>query len=199
MDFKELMRSRATDIFQEDLVYLGFLDGVGEIFNQKYQEVKDYEKVIWNIDLSTGYQLDLIGNIVGQSRKLLNIDEGIYFGFENSPNSETFGTISDPNIGGNWKSILNNPTSTTVKKLDDSIYRKMIKARIIKNISNGTINDFLKVINILEENTTTRIDGNNVVIVGPIKPLTSYLLEKRTETDSIFPIPLGVKLNILEI
>ena len=199
MDYKALMRTRLTDLFRKDPVYLALIDAVGDLLNDKLSEIEQFQSSMYNLETSVGPQLDMIGAIVGQPRQLLNVDTGIYFGFEEAPYSETFGTITDPNIGGNWRSILNNPTSITVKKLDDETYRLLIKARIITNHSNGHAKDFLKVINLLEGNTLTRIDGTTVVIRGPIKPLTSYLLDKRTEVGSIFPIPLGVKLNIVEI
>ncbi|MCK5017063.1 MAG: DUF2612 domain-containing protein, partial [Candidatus Peribacteraceae bacterium] len=71
------------------------------------------------LDNAIGEQLDIIGVILGQTR---NIDiSTVYFGFQGEPVVDGFGAISDPQVGGVFKSLEQG--SFTVDPLNDATYR----------------------------------------------------------------------------
>ena len=204
LDYTEKVDSRLTDLFRKDSVYLAIVHSLADLFHMKQLELAELEDVMLNIDKSTGANLDIIGNIVGQPRKLISIDENPYFGFDGATNAQTFGSASNPAVGGEFRSVLSNPSSQTIRSVDDATYRKLIKARILKNKSNGTINDLLSVINILAGNTLTRVDiesaGNAIIVLkSPVDPLLNYFINRRNNNDTLIPIPLGVRTKVIEV
>lgn len=90
---------------------------------------------VLNIDLAKGRNLDLVGKHIGQSRIIDNYEIREQFGFIGAPETNGF---SKEEIGGSpWyrkRDPLRNPIT-----LDDDDYRFLIKARILKNYSKGTL------------------------------------------------------------
>ena len=201
VDYQELATSRYTDLFKDDVVFDAIIKSIISPLQSYQIFLKDFHDNFLSIDNSFGQQLDIIGGLVGQPRVLINFLTEPYFGFEGATNAESFGTESDPDVGGYWRSILN-PNAGTSKTLDDGTYRKLLKARIIKNKSKGTINDFLLVMNILTGNTLTRVEASEtsgtalLTLVAPVDTLATYFINKVRDADSIIPIPLGVKLFV---
>ena len=65
-----------------------------------------------------------------------------FFGFLEDVTADTFGDLNDASIGGYWYS-KGSPIGGNLS-LDDETYRRMIRARILKNSSRGTTDDFLR-------------------------------------------------------
>ena len=154
---------------------------------------------ILSIDDAELWHLDFLGALIGQSRLLVSFNTEPYFGFENSYQSDTLGTVTDPDVGGYWKSA--SEQSSKFKIMDDETYRTVLRARIKSNTSGGTINDFLEVVNILTGTRNARIDINSsgdALLVIPDKnlDLLQYFFTRIGTEDSILPIPLGVNLRV---
>src|SRR5450830_1277911 len=83
-----------------------------------------------------GNQLDDIGAIVGIGRIFYGAAPLGNFGFYDDPQSATpsIGTLTDPTIGGRYKSITDISAEDLV--LDDETYKRVIYAKIIKNRTN---------------------------------------------------------------
>lgn len=95
----------------------------------------------FNIDAASGMWLDVIGRIVGQPRMAVDSTKLDIFGFDGSVDSFGFdvGVFTDGTYGtGNIDS-------------NDLIYRRMIKAKVLKNVSNCSLPDIVKSIRILSE------------------------------------------------
>lgn len=82
----------------------------------------------FDIDTAVGVQLDAVGQWVGRSRDIITPFSGIYFSFD------TLGLGFDE---GSWQGQFN-PT-TGITKLDDETYRQLLKAKVIMNHWDGTI------------------------------------------------------------
>lgn len=204
VDYQEESTPRYTDLFKNDPVFDAIIKTIVPVVQEYQGFYGEYYASFLNIDNSVGKQLDMIGSIVGQPRLLLNFITDPYFGFQGAPNAQSFGTELDSEVGGYWRSITN-PQAGTNLQLDDEIYRKLIKARIIKNNSRGTVTDFLSVMNILTDNVLTSVTDvstatisatASVVMVEPVNPLATYFLGRLRLSDNLIPIPLGVKLTL---
>lgn len=192
-DYVALSRSRTTGLFSEDLVYDAVIQSCVALCTDKQLELQALETTLLDIDLSVGVQLDLIGKIVGQDRNLVLFTADPFFGFIGGRNAQAFDV-------GTWRIILKEQTGTD-RQLDDTSYRTVLKARILSNGNNATINGVLAVINILAGNTTTRIDngvssGNATIVVTEPSPLLLYFLAQLDKPDSLIPVPLGVKMKV---
>jgi hypothetical protein len=199
IDYTSVAKSRYTALFNSDPVYDAIVSTVTqllELYQDQYISIFDS---LLNIDKSSGVQLDLIGKLIGQDRVLANFVNTPYFGFEDAPLAQSFGTVSNPAVGGEWWSITNPPTGSN-RALDDNEYRRILKARILKNNSNGTIDSLLSIINTIDGSVTSSVSVNstcdvNIVVVNPTLILY-YFLTRRTTSDSIIPIPVGVRTRI---
>lgn len=87
--------------------------------------------LIWNVDTAIGYGLDVWGRIVGIGRYLQIPNSDIYFGFceAHEPNYQGF---------DNGPFYFSHPLTTTYE-LSDSAYRKLIFAKALSNICDGSI------------------------------------------------------------
>lgn len=200
IDYYDLCKSRYTGLFKTDNgVYDAIIKTICDALNQYQDQYLTIFTNLLNIDNSSGEQLDMIGRIVGQDRTLADFVSTPYFGFEDAPLAQSFGTITNPAIGGKWRSITN-PASGTNKLLADSEYRTLIKARILKNNSKGTLNDLLAVINLIDGSSTTftsvNSNGDVTILLRSPTPILYYFLTKRNTPDSIIPIPLGVRTRV---
>jgi hypothetical protein len=199
INYTEVAQSRYTGLFNSDPVYDAIISTVTQALESYQAQYIAIFDTLLNIDSSTGKQLDLIGGIIGQDRVLANFVSTPYFGFEDAPLAQSFGTVSNPSVGGKYRSITNTTTGSN-QALSDVEYRRILKARILKNNSDGTLNSVLAIINMIDGSTTTSTVINStcdvsIVLVNPT-PILYYFLTRRTTSDSIIPIPVGVRTRI---
>lgn len=98
------------------------------------------------IENAVGAQLDIIGDILQQSR---NVDLGTaYFGFIGVTFVEGFGDLGDASLGGPFKSL--DQAGSSITPLDDSAYRKVLlcKANLL-NSDTDSIEDIYHAVNTL--------------------------------------------------
>lgn len=165
------------------------------------------EQLLWlkdnilNLDAAEMWHLDFLGNLVGQSRFLVSFNVEPYFGFDGSYQSDTFGTVSDPSVGGYWYSY-NSYDKSTARRLNDDEYRRVIKARLIYIHSNCISNDLIEVINLLTDTTTARIQKpkHGVIEIEAIDTtgLLTYFMDRIDLQDNTLPVATGVSVRLIE-
>lgn len=85
---------------------------------------------MWNVDTAYGYGLDVWGRIVGlPAGRTLQVANASFFGFAESGTSVGFGQ-------GQFYGV--NPVTSNYQ-LSDTQFRRLIKAKALANISNGSI------------------------------------------------------------
>jgi len=87
------------------------------------------------LETATGAQLDVIGEILQQSR---NVDLGtIFFGFQGATGADGFGDTEDTQVGGIFKSL--EVSGATITPLDDNTYRRVLtcKGALLNSVSNS--------------------------------------------------------------
>lgn len=193
IDYKALMESRYTDLVRSYPAYDPIMQSLCQIFIDKQEEYKLFAEQMLDLDVSVGRQLDMIGALVGQSRDLELFTTVPYFGFEGGREAQAFGV-------GTWRSILS-PQGGTNRKLTDAEYRIVIRARVESNKSRCTVDSTLRVINILAQNNTSKIEnspdgGTAFIVVVEPNAMLSYFLTQLDREDSIIPTPLGVKVKV---
>jgi len=192
-DYKTTARSRLTDRHRSDETFLAILDTLVEIKSQRQQQYLDIADTFLDIDKSEGKNLDLIGKLIGEERTLVNFIDRSYFGFLGARLSESYDI-------GYWYSLYKNKYGT-LRTLTDQEYRRVLKARVVKNSSDNNRNSFIEVLNILSGNKNSSITEsyNNTAItvnIEDIDGLVSYYLSKYKSDKNLIPVPLGRRLNI---
>lgn len=192
-DYKAIALSRLTDRHRSDEVFISILDTLVDLKETRQKEILQISESFLDIDKSEGKNLDIIGKLVGEDRNLVNFIEGSYFGFIGARLSEAYDV-------GYWYSLYKNKYGT-LRTLTDEEYRRVLKARVIKNSSDSGRDSLLQVLNLLLGNNSAKIKENmfNSAIEVSILDetgLTSYYLSKYKSGDSLIPVPMGRRLTI---
>jgi Protein of unknown function (DUF2612). len=201
IDYQAETKALVTSIFKDSPIFLGLLESIVAAYEDQQNDFIWYGEHLLDIDSAENSQLDLIGRIVGQSRILVSFNTEPYFGFEGAYQAETFGTAIDPNVGGLWNSY-GYYNAATSRLLTDEEYKRIIKARIIKNNTNCKTNDLIEVINLLAGNSsatvTVQTHGLIQIIVDDPIGMVSYFIDKIGTLDDILPIAVGVRVEMIE-
>lgn len=200
-DYLGEMRSRVTYAFEDSPVfdkYLQLLVGpsleIQDVLRQLMQER--------SIDTAVGNQLDIIGNIVGQPRELIEADLIAYFGFVGAPGAMAFGDINRPSVGGYYWDYTKPQNGNIL--LGDEQYRIFIKAKILKNITRATPEDVIEFIKFVfgVEKVQITVDGGAealILVSDDIGDFERMLLTHFTEINGyrsyFVPKTLGVGYN----
>lgn len=134
-EYLEEMRSKVTFSFEDAPVFDKFLQLLSEP-SAEIQVVLEQLMQQRSIDTAVGKQLDIIGDIVGQPRELLDSSFIPYFGYEGAFEAQSYGDLDDDSVGGFYWDINRSLTGNVL--LTDEQYRLFIKAKILKNIVNPT-------------------------------------------------------------
>lgn len=158
-----------------------------------------------SIDTAIGEQLNIIGRIVGQERVLLESDLFEFFGFVGTPKSGSFGDLFNSLVGAKFYN-LGAPTGGNIL-LDDDTYRIFIKAKIFKNTTTSTPEEFIAVINLIFGTTLVSLseegNANVTVLIGKLlsdfeKTLINYISYDQGYPSRLIPKTVGVGVKFGE-
>ncbi|MNQ58990.1 hypothetical protein D3C85_732100 [compost metagenome] len=201
VDYLEEARSRFTSQFEDKVVFDKYVQLLIAAQTELSSVFKDLMQ-LRSIDTATGAQLDILGQIVGQDRVLLNADFFEFFGFLGVDKANSFGDIDDPTVGSFFYDF-GEPLGGNIL-LNDDTYRLFIKAKIYKNSTASSPEEFIKVINLIFGTTSTFVaeTGNasiNVLFGRPLTSLEKALLgyvDSSSGYDSrLIPKTVGVRIN----
>jgi hypothetical protein len=149
-------------------------------------------KLVFNVDTAVGYGLDVWGRIVGVSRVLRLPAPGDYFGFSESADAHSF----------NEGIFYGGATLTSNFALSDDAYRRLILAKALANISDGSI----PAINQILINLFAASYGNCYVTDGENMTMTYTFGATLTPVDfaivaqsGVLPRPVGVTATIVQL
>lgn len=210
-DYLEEARSRVTEQFKYD----PSSDTGAKVFDKYLQllinaqvEIQKVFKDLMqlrSLDTATGAQLDVIGRIVGQERILLDADFYDFFGFQGATKAASFGGLGNPTVGGIFYDY-GKPVGGNIE-LDDATYRLFIKAKIFKNTTTSTPEEFLAVLNLVFGTGTTVLteEGDASISVLLSRALTDferallfYISNEPGYPSRLIPKTVGVRINFGE-
>ena len=194
-DYKALARSRLTDRHKSDEAFLAVLDTLIELKEERQREYLSLADTFLDIDESTGKNLDVIGRLIGEERTLVNFIDRSYFGFLGARLSEAYDV-------GYWYSLYRNKYGT-LRTLTDEEYRRVLKARVIKNSSDNSRESFLEILNTLSNNKfsviTESLDNSAILVeIEDYDGLVSYYLSKYKSDRNLIPVPMGRRITIVQ-
>lgn len=165
-----------------------------EVFRQLMQER--------SLDTAVCAQLDIIGEIVGQPRELIDTSLIEYFAFQGYPDAQSYGDLNDGSVGGLYYSLGDPLAGNTL--LNDEQYRLFIKAKIIKNNTNVTPNQYLEflafVFGVDTNSITETGNASFTVLIGKElssfeRVLLTYVSYASGYPSRFIPKPIGVNVN----
>jgi hypothetical protein len=147
---------------------------------------------------AVGAQLDILGLWIGQSRIIDNILVAGYFGFSEASSGLPdglqlpFGELTNISIGGLFYDLGDASSSTSV--LSDPGYLTVLRARICRNQSNGTLSALENALEFIFGVGCSVADPGtlklSINVSEPITPLDQALLSSL----DILPRPAGVQI-----
>lgn len=198
--YLSVSRDRVTEQFRNKPVFDRYLRLLMSGFEEA-QEVARQVQQLRSIDSATGVQLDILGDIVGRPRGLVYAEVFTYFGFQGAPQSDTFGSLTDPSVGSIWYSP-NAPTGLG-RVPTDAEYRLLIKAKILKNRTLATPEDVIEAYKFLFGASVVVVDelGECRVRIGIGKILSNIekgLLFDLSGVETLLPKTVGVSYEYTE-
>lgn len=144
-----------------------------------------------NIDTATGYALDLVGRHVGFPREQAQAIFKTYFAFTQAENKLGFGKGEFYRYKDALKGSF---------YLNDYDYRFLIKAKIIKNYQNGTLENIVKSLEFLLGKGNFVFDNYDMTINLVLKntKLNTFLIKLIFKNDILVrPVGVGYKIVVL--
>lgn len=210
-DYLSVARSRVTEQFRYDPSdqsgaqvfdkYLQLLLGGKIELQEAFRELMQER----SLDTATGAQLDILGDIVGQPRELIDTALLTFFAFQGYPDAQSYGDLNNSSLGGPYYDINNPLAGNTL--LTDEQYRLFIKAKIIKNSTQATPNQFIEFMRFVFGINLSLIvaEGNAEFTLMIGKQLSSFEKVLLTYTSyssgypsRFIPKPTGVRVNFGE-
>ena len=114
--------------YQNSPILMQLVDNLIPYFDPTVR-FNEWYNLVWNIDSAQGYGLDLWGRILGVGRVLHIPIPGDYFGFDEATDAFPF----DEGI------YYGGTTLTENYYLSDDVYRRLLLAKALSNITDGSI------------------------------------------------------------
>lgn len=201
-DYTEEAHELITEQFRDKPVFKKYLELLLNPSEELQVVLKDLMQKR-SIDTAEGVQLDMIGAIVGQRRTLLDADLLGYFGFIGDLQAGSYGTISVPELGSVWRS-RDSPMTGNIT-LNDDLYRVLIKAKIVKNVTRATPEDIMRFANFMfnTSGSTIIFEGGAKfkILIGKVLTrselgLLRYINRDASYSSRLFPKPVGVGFEV---
>jgi len=143
-----------------------------------------------SLDTATGFQLDILGLLVGQHREVVDASDLYYFGYSGTYHASAYGAA---------RYALFGEVTGGVRRLEDVEYRDFIRARIARNNSRGTTNEVISLTQFLVGGSPTVLviqlpDAKMQLAIGGTVDINKRLLLLES---GLFPKPAGVGVSFV--
>lgn len=201
VNYLEEARDRATEQFREKDIfdrYLQLLIDQQESIQQVFKDLIQKR----SIDEATGATLDIIGEIVGQPRELIAVDLFNWFSFQGVAIEGSFGDLDNSAVGNKFWDLGLAQSGNVL--MDDETYRLFIKAKILKNTTSSTPEEFMNFVRFIFGAQYNVIVGEGqaefTFLIGKTlssfeQTLLSYTSSPNGYPSRFIPKTVGVKVN----
>lgn len=138
LDYLKLAKERLLTQYKESPNLIAYIESLLAPAVELENVINDMLSLRW-LDTASGYNLDIIGEIVGQPRTVYNATSILFFGFDTAVNSGTFGNENNPDVGERFRSEEEKVTGKII--FSDPEYRLLIKGKILANRTDCTVDD----------------------------------------------------------
>ena len=185
MDHVARAKSRIINEYRDKQRMVRWLTITPEIANQHLEGPLDQVYGSYDVDTVTGELLDVIGRIVGAPRPILRGAAFDVFGYAGNDSYTNYNV--SPYIGDGEQ---------TDAALNNDLYRKLVKAKIARNISDGTADSIIQLVEIITGVKVTALICNgdksfDIGIASPLDNTTMYLIENF----DLIPRPQGTRIG----
>lgn len=185
MDHVERAKSRIINEYREKPRLNKWFALLPEIANAQLEKALGETYLSYDVDTVTGELLDIIGRIVGVPRPILKAGAYDVFGYAGNDSYTNYNVA--PYIGDG--AMVDVP-------LSNDLYRKLVKAKIARNISDGTIDSIIQTTEIIIGMKVTALISNgdksfDIGVASQLDNMTLYLIENF----DLIPRPQGTRIG----
>ena len=185
MDHVERAKSRIINEYRGKNRMVRWVTIAPEISNDHVERPLDQIYGSYDVDTVSGDMLDIIGRIVGVARPILRDAEFDVFGYAGNDSYTNYNIA--PYIGDG--EAIDAP-------LNNDLYRKLIKAKIARNISDGTADSIIQLVEIIIGVKVTALVDNgdksfDLGVASQLDNTTLYLIENF----DLIPRPQGTRIG----
>ncbi|MBI6563255.1 DUF2612 domain-containing protein [Pseudomonas synxantha] len=185
MDHVERAKSRIINEYRGKNRMVRWVTIAPEISNDRVERPLDQIYGSYDVDTVSGEMLDIIGRIVGVARPILRDAEFDVFGYAGNDSYTNYNIA--PYIGDG--EAIDAP-------LNNDLYRKLIKAKIARNISDGTADSIIQLVEIIIGVRVTALVDNgdksfDLGVASQLDNTTLYLIENF----DLIPRPQGTRIG----
>ena len=147
---------------------------------------------LYDLELATGVQLDVVGQWIGASRRVPLLQELIYFTWDT--------TYQEGWDNGIWQGSGTPPTDQVV--LDDATYRRFLKAKVLSNIWKGDRESIYAIFDAFVTPTTPILvaDNQDMSMTVTLAANSMSQLDKRIITSNLILVqPAGIKITYVVV
>lgn len=183
--FFDVMRTLISQ-YANSPVIISLLKSIGGAIDWESRFDLFYD-LIWNVDTAQGYGLDVWGRIVGVER-VLHVATGAFLGFASQTDVQSLG----------HGIFFRGANATSNFTLSDDAYRRLILAKALANITDGSIPSLNQIlINLFPDygNSFVRDNGDQTmtyVIGATPTPVDLAIIEQ----SGVLPRPAGVSVSV---
>ena len=185
MDHVERGKTRIINEYRGKNRMVRWLTIAPEVSNDYVERPLDQIYGSYDVDTVSGEMLDIIGRIVGVARPILRDAEFDVFGYSGNDSHTNYNIA--PYIGDG--EAIDAP-------LNNDLYRKLIKAKIARNISDGTADSIIQLVEIIIGVKVTALVDNgdksfDLGVASQLDNTTLYLIENF----DLIPRPQGTRIG----
>lgn len=193
-DHVERAKTRIINEYRGKNRMVRWLTITPEISNDHVERPLDQIYGSYDVDTVSGEMLDIIGRIVGVDRPILRDAEFDVFGYAGNDSYTNYNIA--PYIGDG--EAIDAP-------LNNDLYRKLIKAKIARNISDGTADSIIQLLEIIIGMKVTALVDNgdksfDIGVAAQLDNTTLYLINnfdlvprpQGTRIGQVFVLPLSI-------
>ena len=194
MNHVEKAESRIINEYRDKSRMVRWLTITPEIANQHLEAPLDVIYGSYDVDTVSGEMLDVIGRIVGVDRPILRGAEFDVFGYAGNESYTNYNIAPYIGDGEAFDAPLNN-----------DLYRKLIKAKIARNISDGTADSIIQLLEIIIDTKVTALVDNgdksfDIGVATQLDNTTLYLIQnfdlvprtQGTRIGQVFVLPVNI-------
>lgn len=185
MDHVARARRRVINQYRNKPRMMKWLTLLPEVANERIEQAAFDVYGSYDVDTAVDDQLDVIGRIVGLPRPVLRGAAYDVFGYAGNDFYTNYNIAPYIGNGDQIDALLNN-----------DLYRKLIKAKIARNISDGTVDSIIQLLEIVIGIKVTALVSNgdksfDIGIASPMDNTTRYLVDNF----DLIPKPQGTRLG----
>ena len=145
-----------------------------------------------DLDTAEGEVLRLFGRIVGAPEVIPDALPVPFFGFNGQEEAQEFGETGNPSAGGYFRESWQ--SSYVPLTADDVLYRKVIRAQILRNASLCTPDEVIRSVQIITDTDFSYLDGDMQIRLAPQGTFTQSEIQMMVY---LLPRPASVGLAIV--